>query len=333
MKRSLFGLLLAGTALLWPVAGEAGPKDRSTSKTRTTKVERTIHMQHTAVKDRTLLALESLATKGSARAQYELAQRYDGSKPSPKDTTRNMRLALTLYCKAARQGHAEAAERAGRMLIRGSGALAPDEELGNAWLRKAKAGGGKAPEKCEPPQFRSLPGTFAAPPAEIKAAVHKMAPKYGLDPDLVLAVIAVESAFRTDVVSHKNAMGLMQLIPETAARFGVTDPFDPQQNMRGGMMYLRWLLAYFEGDVTLALAGYNAGEGAVEKYRGVPPYAETQDYVVKVHSLYKFKRHPYDAGVTRSAGLPRAKEEVAELSYASASTAKRAQPKRASMED
>ena len=333
MKRSLFGLLLAGTALLWPVAGEAGPKDRSTSKTRTTKVERTIHMQHTAVKDRTLLALESLATKGSARAQYELAQRYDGSKPSPKDTTRNMRLALTLYCKAARQGHAEAAERAGRMLIRGTGALAPDEELGNAWLRKAKAGGGKAPEKCEPPQFRSLPGTFATPPAEIKAAVHKMAPKYGLDPDLVLAVIAVESAFRTDVVSHKNAMGLMQLIPETAARFGVTDPFDPQQNMRGGMMYLRWLLAYFEGDVTLALAGYNAGEGAVEKYRGVPPYAETQDYVVKVHSLYKFKRHPYDAGVTRSAGLPRAKEEVAELSYASTSTAKRAQPKRASMED
>ncbi|HYH18783.1 MAG TPA: transglycosylase SLT domain-containing protein [Azospirillum sp.] len=298
-------------------------------------------MQHTAVQDRTLLALESLATKGSARAQYELAQRYDGSKTAAKGR-RNMRLALTLYCKAARQGHAQAAERAGRMLIRGTGALAPDEELGNAWLRKAKAGG-KAPEKCEPPQFRSLPGSFAAPPAEIKAAVHKMAPRYGLDPNLVLAVIAVESAFRTDVVSHKNAMGLMQLIPETAARFGVTDPFDPQQNMRGGMMYLRWLLAYFEGDVTLALAGYNAGEGAVERYRGVPPYAETRDYVVKVHSLYKFKRHPYDASVTRSAGLPRAKEEVAELSYASSSGAsssglsatggKRAQPKSASIED
>jgi hypothetical protein len=334
MKRSLFGLLIAGTALLWPVAGEAGPKDRSTSKTRTTKVERTIRLQSTVVQDRTVLALESLATKGSARAQFELAQRYDGSRAAGRNTRSNLRLALTLYCKAARQGHAEAAEHAGRMLIRGTGAPAPDEDLGNAWLRKAKAGGGgKTPEKCEPPQFRSLPGTFATPPAEIKAAVHKMAPTYGLDPDLVLAVIAVESAFRTDVVSHKNAMGLLQLIPETAERFGVTDPFDPQQNMRGGMKYLRWLLAYFEGDVTLALAGYNAGEGAVEKYRGVPPYAETQDYVVKVHSLYKFRRHPYDPGVTKAAGLPRAKEEVAELSYASTPAAKRTQPNRASMED
>ncbi|HEY0832440.1 MAG TPA: transglycosylase SLT domain-containing protein [Azospirillum sp.] len=333
MKRSLFGLLLAGTALLWPITGEAGPKDRSTSKTRITKVERTIHLQHTAVKDRTLLALESLATKGSARAQFELAQRYDGTKASAKGTTHSPRLALTFYCKAARQGHAQAAERAGRMLIRGTGALAPNEELGNAWLRTAKAGGGKAPDKCEPPRYRSAPGTFAAPPAEIKAAVHRMAPKYGLDPNLVLAVIAVESSFRTDVVSHKNAMGLMQLIPETAARFGVTDPFDPQQNMRGGMLYLRWLLAYFEGDVTLALAGYNAGEGAVERYRGVPPYAETQDYVVKVHSLYTFRRHPFDPGVTRSAGLKRTKEEVAELSYTSATAGKRAQPKSASIED
>lgn len=145
--------------------------------------------------------------------------------------------------------------------------------------------------------------------------VAKMAPTYGLDPELVLAVIAVESGYRVDVVSNKNAMGLMQLIPETAERFGVTKPFDPEQNLRGGMKYLRWLLAYFDGNVPFALAGYNAGEGAVLQYKGIPPYRETQDYVVKIRSVYGRSRHPFDSSVVASAGLVAARqEEVAELS-------------------
>ena len=86
--------------------------------------------------------------------------------------------------------------------------------------------------------------------------------------------------------------GLMQLIPSTAARFGVRDVTHPVQNLHGGMAYLRWLLAFFRGELPLALAGYNAGEGAVEKYRGIPPYPETQTYVRKVMRAYGSSKHP-----------------------------------------
>jgi len=99
---------------------------------------------------------------------------------------------------------------------------------------------------------------------------------------LVLAVVAVESAGNPKARSHKGALGLMQLIPATAKRFGVADAFDPDQNLAGGSAYLDFLLERFDGDIVLALAGYNAGENAVDKHGGVPPYAETRDYVVKV---------------------------------------------------
>lgn len=126
----------------------------------------------------------------------------------------------------------------------------------------------------------------ARAPANVKSIVNKLAPDYDLDPRLVLAVIAVESNFHAGAVSPKNAQGLMQLIPDTAKRFGVRDPFNPSDNIRGGMLYLRWLLKTFNGNVSLALAGYNAGEKAVEKHKGVPPYNETRQYVQKVHKLY-----------------------------------------------
>ena len=103
-----------------------------------------------------------------------------------------------------------------------------------------------------------------------------------VSPALALAVIAVESSGRADAVSHAGAQGLMQLIPATADRFGVTDPFDPRQNIEGGVTYLDWLLTTFNQDPILALAGYNAGEGAVLSNGGVPDYAETRDYVPKV---------------------------------------------------
>jgi len=111
-----------------------------------------------------------------------------------------------------------------------------------------------------------------------------------VSPALVLAVIAVESGGRTTVVSNKGAQGLMQLMPDTATRFGVSDSLDADQNIRGGVAYLDWLLKEFGGDVVLALAGYNAGENAVKKHDGVPPYAETRDYVPKVLAAFQVAR-------------------------------------------
>jgi len=111
-----------------------------------------------------------------------------------------------------------------------------------------------------------------------------------VSPALALAVISVESAGRPAAVSHAGAQGLMQLIPATAARFGVSNSLDPVQNIRGGVAYLDWLLGEFDGDVVLALAGYNAGEGAVRRNNGVPPYAETRDYVPRVLAAWQVAR-------------------------------------------
>jgi hypothetical protein len=107
---------------------------------------------------------------------------------------------------------------------------------------------------------------------------------FGVSVNLVMAVIEVESEFDRLAVSSKGAQGLMQLMPFTARRFGVSDPFDPRQNVFGGVQYLRFLLDLFRGDVDLALAGYNAGENAVLRHGGVPPYKETRSYVQKVRT-------------------------------------------------
>jgi soluble lytic murein transglycosylase-like protein len=136
-------------------------------------------------------------------------------------------------------------------------------------------------------------------PEPIVRFVNIVAPEYHLAPQLVLAVMATESNFDPLAISPKNAQGLMQLIPDTALRFKVLRISDPAQNIRGGMAYLRWLLAYFEGDVALALAAYNAGEKAVERYRGVPPYAETRLYVRRILAAIGGQRmHPFDPRIT-----------------------------------
>ncbi len=111
-----------------------------------------------------------------------------------------------------------------------------------------------------------------------------------VSPALVLAVISVESAGRADAVSHAGAQGLMQLMPATARRFGVEDSFHPGQNISGGVKYLNWLMEEFGNDPILVLAGYNAGEGAVRKHGGVPPYKETRNYVPKVLAAFQVAR-------------------------------------------
>jgi soluble lytic murein transglycosylase-like protein len=108
-----------------------------------------------------------------------------------------------------------------------------------------------------------------------------------VSPALVLAVIGIESAGRADAVSSAGAQGLMQLIPATAERFGVSDSTDPSQNIRGGVAYLNWLMQEFDRDPLMVLAAYNSGEGAVKANEGVPPYAETRDYVPKVLAAWQ----------------------------------------------
>lgn len=120
---------------------------------------------------------------------------------------------------------------------------------------------------------------------EFDGHIADAARAFGVPLDLVRAIIQVESEYDSQAVSSKGAQGLMQLMPATAARFGVDDAFDPRQNIFGGVEYLAFLLDLFGGDVALAAAGYNAGEGAVDKYGGVPPYGETQRYVQRVGVL------------------------------------------------
>ena len=118
-----------------------------------------------------------------------------------------------------------------------------------------------------------------------RSKITAAAAQFGVEEAIVRAIIHAESAYNVNAMSRVGAQGLMQLMPATARRFGVTNAFDPAQNIRGGVQYLGWLLKRFNGDLKLAAAGYNAGEGAVAKYNGVPPYAETQRYVQRVAVL------------------------------------------------
>jgi hypothetical protein len=155
-------------------------------------------------------------------------------------------------------------------------------------LRAAEAALARAPNGAAVPvpRLSTLSRIVEEHGADILAATVGS----GVSPALALAVIAVESAGRADAVSHAGATGLMQLMPATAARFGVTERTDPAENVSGGVAYLTWLLEEFGRDPVLALAAYNAGEGTVRRNGGVPPYAETRDYVPKVLAAFRAAR-------------------------------------------
>jgi len=245
-----------------------------------------------------------------------LAEQYERAQGVRRDYSR----ARQLYCAAARLDYLPAQIRLAWMYANGLGAP-QDKELAGAWLQVAASkdnlqarkflvllgdlAGNRQPRCTYESRYDEyaiatipsgdgkagnfiMPGPSAADPTrqQIERWVRQLAPRYGLDANLVLAVIATESNFNPLARSVKHARGLMQLIPQTAARFGVRDVLNPVQNLHGGMAYLRWLLDRFDGDLGLALAGYNAGEGAVDEYMGIPPYPETRNYVRKVISRY-----------------------------------------------
>ena len=148
------------------------------------------------------------------------------------------------------------------------------------------------PTSVKAASIKNLDG-FTTGDVRIDGLIAESGARNNVNPALIYSIMHQESTFKRNALSPKGARGLMQLMPPTASRFGVTNIYDPQQNIEGGTRYMRFLLDMFGGDVSLALAGYNAGEGAVLRYgRQVPPYRETQEYVRRIFNRYSVMRDP-----------------------------------------
>ena len=143
-----------------------------------------------------------------------------------------------------------------------------------------------------PVEFRIPADIPTSGDRELDRIIFEAGQKQGVDPRFLHAVIWQESKYQLRARSHAGAQGYMQLMPDTAKRFGCDDPYDPEKNIQAGTKYLSWLLKRFSGNVELALAGYNAGEGSVDKYDGVPPYNETRNYVKIISARYGKMYHP-----------------------------------------
>ncbi|NIC43416.1 lytic transglycosylase domain-containing protein [Aquabacterium sp. A08] len=223
----------------------------------------------------------SAARYGSVEAQYRLGRLYLERRDAPGQAEARAVLAI-----AAQRGHEKAA------------ALLGDQPAGDALPDCLLTG--RAPDFEVPPLVEPAVPTevverymLALPQDKRRHAllIQRLAPRFDVDYRLALAIARAESNLDPRALSPKNAQGLMQLIPDTAARFGVRNAFDPEQNVRGGLAYLRWLLERFNGNVALASAAYNAGEGAVDRHGGVPPYAETREYVQRILHFYRSPVH------------------------------------------
>ncbi len=280
-----------------------------------------------------LLAASAAAAEDTAEANNPItptelvaqAIAYEHGEGVPKDPLK----AAALYCEAARDGDPDAQYGLGWMYANGRG-VARDDAIAASFFALAAAAGNAAAQKAlgfvgeergrlpgcmhrpdpepaqEPNAGVSEANPFSdMPPWKKKIAdeVAKIAPRYDVDTRLALAVISVESNFEPAARSAKDARGLMQLIPETAARFNVRDSYNIGDNVRGGLAYLRWLLAYYKGYIVLAAAAYNAGEGVVDRYQGIPPYPETREYVRQVLRLYGNTQHPYDPRIVKPAAF------------------------------
>jgi soluble lytic murein transglycosylase-like protein len=243
-------------------------------------------------------ALEIEAPRALAALEQGLAAEFGHG------LRRNALLAIRLYCDAAVTGSSEGFFRIGRVLAHGPLHLR-NPALANAYFAQAaQLGHHAATEHFDPTvSFAPLvddcsklePGLATGPfdldgylsalsPARRRVAelIRHHAARYGIEVRIALAIALAESNLNAEAVSPKNAQGVMQLIPDTQARFGVTRPFDAESNIKGGLAYLKWLKARFDGDWSLIAAAYNAGEGAVERHGGIPPYRETEGYVRRV---------------------------------------------------
>ena len=259
---------------------------------------------YAAAEDADAVAQKRQSLRSEARA-------YEHGEGVARDGER----AAKLYCEASRLGDAEAQYSLGWMYANGRGVTRDDPLAAYFFELAAKQGHTHAqgmlrfvgqtvaskPDCMNDPEDMEGSDVMANASPEKKKVfelVSRLAPQYGVYPRLALAVIRAESNFNPGALSPKNAQGLMQLIPETSARFNVKKPYDPEDNIRGGLAYLRWLLAYFKGNVALVAAAYNAGEGAVNRYKGVPPYEETRGYVKRIVEIFKKDDHPFDPTVT-----------------------------------
>lgn len=282
-----------------------------------------------AVASGAVLAQIDGTDRGAATSLRAQAQALEHGEGVPRD----LLAAAALYCHAARLGDADAQFNLGWMYANGRGVtrddgvaafffhVAAEQGIEVAQRNLATLGSvvaqmpdcmrppePQAPTEPEPTRVTSVepmaPVDYSLiAPKKIYDLVHKLSPRFNVEPQLALAIIAAESNFDAAAVSPKNARGLMQLIPETSQRFNVGNAFDPTQNIRGGLSYLRWLLSYFEGDVALVAAAYNAGEGTVERYRGVPPYQETHNYVQRILRTFGARHHRFEPKVTRPSTL------------------------------
>jgi len=289
---ALLALALTGLAAL-PQAQAADPAQRVAWR------ERAVALEHGEGVPRDIEAAMRLycqaSMAGDALAAYNLGWIHANGRGVP----RNDNLATYWFARAVQQGDQRAAE-----MIKRLGVLPEQPQcVRQARQLEARIAADRATQDDLLRQVEDKAALAVAYRAHVSTAeqqrimkiVYKLAPGFGLEPGLVYAVIRAESNFNVNALSDKNAQGLMQLIPDTAARFAVSKPFDPEQNIRGGMAYLRWLLSYFRGQVPLAVAAYNAGEGAVDRYGGIPPFAETREYVRRIQRFYALTEHPYDA--------------------------------------
>jgi len=249
---------------------------------------------------------KNLAKEGQISSQFALALAYEHGEGLEK----NQKQAIYWYCKAAVKGDSNAQVNLAWMLLNARG-IEEDEALAVRWFKAAANSGDQYAQQmlsqldtnlsstkyiCDKPLITPYWQTKKCSKncRNIVKIVNTIAPLYNIEARLILAVIQQESNFNSKALSPKGAMGLMQLMPATAKRFAVSDAWDAQQNIIGGTRYLAWLLKKHQGNVTLVLASYNAGEQSVKRYKGIPPYKETQNYVKRIIKVYGSTQHSYN---------------------------------------